>query len=774
MDPDKIRAAFLEKFKTIANERIDKLEELFGKIEDKPSDEDTAEQLMRELHTLKGESRMMGFSDAGRILHAIEDVLKAHQEKSFSELGTFSDVYKETLAEVSGVLIHDEKCAVDAICQNLAQCLEQDKASVADSAQKATSPKKKTKAAAKKKTSDTKTESGTGAKAQEKSPAAKQSNNEVRGSKAASAASKPQAAASKVDDRVDLSRYKLSKMVRVEGAKLDQLSDMAGELFSAHLRLHEIASGLEGLTLEARSLAGNLERFSATIEGGNGALEGMVSGFQSLYRELARMRWLLHERSSSTSTMLDYLLEHVRQIRLLPVSNLFHLYRAAARDIARGTDKQIEVKLEGESTLVDRSILDALGDIMLHLIRNAADHGIEASAERSEAGKTPRGTLILRARPVDDKVWIEVEDDGRGIDPERVVGKALAKGLLSAEQAERIDPDDAIELIFLPGFTTAEIATDFSGRGVGMDVVRTKLQDLGGAIRVVSTPGQGTRFTLELPTSIAIARVLLFGVADQVFALLATFVEKVDRVDLSNLIRTPSGQAIQVDGKTITVADAGELLRLGKTMQASKRIPLVFVEHGGRRLALAVDKLIGERELSIKPFSPFLADVRAVSGVATLEDGTLVLVLHAGEIASSGTRAGKTLLQALIVEQGKTHRVLLVEDSLITRELEKSVLLSFGLEVEEAGDGLEAMEKLASGQFDMIVSDVEMPRMTGFELTRKIKQSENFAHLPVILVTTLGADADRRRGLEAGADGYVVKSEFGSQSFLDLVRRFLN
>jgi two-component system chemotaxis sensor kinase CheA len=758
VDPDKIKAAFLEKFKTIANERIDKLEELFDKIEDNPSDEDTAEQLMRELHTLKGESRMMGFSKAGRILHAIEDVLKYHQDKSFTDVGNFSDVYKETLVEVSGVLIHDEKCTVDATCQKLAQCLEQDKASDADGAEKAASPEQKPKAGAKNKTGD-----------------AKQSIKAAKGAKATSAAPKPQAATSTTDDRVvDLSRYKLSKMVRVEGTKLDQLSDMAGELFSAHLRLHELTSGLEGLTLDARSLAGNLERFSATIEGGNGALEDMVTGFQSLYRDLARMRWLLHERSSGTSTMLDYLLEHVQQIRLLPVSNLFHLYRAAARDIARGTGKQIEVKLEGESTLVDRSILDALGDIMLHLIRNAADHGIESSAERSEAGKNPRGTLILRARPVDDKVWIEVEDDGRGIDPERVVQKALTKGLLSAEQADRIDPDDAIELIFLPGFTTAEIVTDFSGRGVGMDVVRTKLQDLGGAIRVVSTPGQGSRFTLELPTSIAIARVLLFGVADQVFALLATFVEKVDRVDPSALIRTPTGQAIQVDGKTITVADAGELLRLGKTIQASERIPLVFVEHGGRRLALAVDKLIGERELSIKPFSPYLSDVRAVSGVATLEDGTLVLVLHAGEIASSGTRAGKTLLQALIVEQGKTHRVLLVEDSLITRELEKSVLLSFGLEVEEAGDGLEALEKLASGQFDMIVSDVEMPRMTGFELTRSIKQSEKFAHLPVILVTTLGADADRRRGMEAGADGYVVKSEFGSQSFLDLVRRFLS
>jgi len=228
-----------------------------------------------------------------------------------------------------------------------------------------------------------------------------------------------------------------------------------------------------------------------------------------------------------------------------------------------------------------------------------------------------------------------------------------------------------------------------------------------------------------------------------------------------------------VGGRTVPAVDAAELLRLGREEPLPARMPAVVVEHSGRSLTLLVDELIGERELTIKPFSPFLSGIRAVSGAAALEDGTLILVLHAGELSAAGSRLRRGGYKAVRATPRPVHRVLLVEDSLITRELERSVLASFGLEVDEAGDGLDAWEQMSSGAYDLVISDVEMPRMDGLELTRRLKADERFSHIPVIMVTTLGSDQDRRRGLEAGADGYVVKSEFGSQSFLDLVRRFL-
>ncbi len=782
MDQDKIRAAFLEKFRQIACERLAALEDLFCLVRDTPTDQASSEKLMRELHTLKGESRMMGFADAGRILHAVEDALKLHREDDFSKLESLEDLFRESLGEVEGILVREGKPDTDRLCARLGSCMEpaadtpaeETKTEATKSTPKKT--KKKPKTGPKKKAAKPKerADSESAAKPEEETAEGAPSGPRPAGGSAgpAPAAAAPTASRPKGTGGtgIDLSRYRLAKVVRVDGHKLDQLADMTGELFSSHLRMHELTTGMEALSLHARSIAASLDRTLADAP----EVGGVVDEVHSLEREMARIRRLLLERTSGTSTMLDYLLDHVRQIRLLPVASLFSLYRTAARDIARGTGKQINVTLEGEGTLVDRSILDTLGDVMLHLIRNAADHGIESTEERVAAGKEPRGRLSLRARPVNDRVVIEVEDDGRGIDPDRVTRRAVERGLIAEEAAQGLDRDEVMELLFLPGFSTAEQTTETSGRGVGMDVVRSKLQDLGGAIHISSELGRGTLFALELPTSIAIARVLLFRVAGQVFGVLATFVERVEKVPVEQLLKTPSGQAVLVEEQTVAVAEASRLLRLKTPEKTHERLPLVHVEHGGRRVALAVESLIGERELTIKPFSPFLSEIRAVSGVATLEDGSLVLVLHAGEIvASAGERVGKSLLTGVQPVSRHRHRVLLVEDSLITRELERSVLQSFGLEVDEAGDGLEALQLLASGGYDMVVSDVEMPRMDGFELTRKIKADQATAHLPVILVTTLGSDEHRRQGMRAGADAYVVKTEFGSQSFLDLVRRFL-
>jgi two-component system chemotaxis sensor kinase CheA len=494
---------------------------------------------------------------------------------------------------------------------------------------------------------------------------------------------------------------------------------------------------------------------------------------QKLNRDVAQLRRAFNDRASGMATSLDQVIDHVRELRLLPVSTVFDLYLSAAREIARERGKKVSVRVEGGSTMVDRSVLDTLNDVLVHMIRNAVDHGIEDPEERQKLNKPPHGSMTLRARVVGDRILIDVEDDGRGIDVEEVKKSALQKGLITEMEAESLDTEGCLSLIFRSGFSTAKMATELSGRGVGMDVVWTRVQELGGAVRVDSRAGRGTCFTMEMPTSIAITRVLLFSVKEQSFAILATFVDRVVRMERESVMDVSGGKAIVLDERTIPAAEAAEVLQIGEGSWHEGKLPVIVVEHGGRTLALIVEEILGERELTIKPLGPFLAGIRGVSGAAMLEDGTVILVLHAGDIVSSAGRPLSRTMQPLARVEDKVRRALLVEDSLITRELERSMLASLGLHVEEAADGREAMEKLRTMSFDIIVSDVEMPHLNGFELTQRVKQDQRWSHIPVILVTTRGSSDDRQRGVEVGADAYVVKSEFKSKSFIETVRRFL-
>ena len=726
MDADKIRATFLEKFRQVVYERSRTLSDQYEKLIEE-ADEAIADALMRELHTLKGESRMMGFAAAGQVVHALEDAVKQTREDKFRQLPQLREVFFEVLDSVAAIAGQGASPDPEPICHRIAAALE---GKASKPAAKKTKPKKD--------------------KAQGPEP---------RKTQTKEAAPSP---------KNDPSSFELPSMVRISGQDLDRLSDSISDLFSTYLQVQDLGKGITRLRSQASPHQSRDKRKVLDAD-------MLMNSLQSLDRDLAAFHREYRERTLTMATELDLVLDQVRQIRLLPITTLFNVYSSAARDLARAAGKQLQVRIEGETTMVDRSILDALGDMLLHLIRNAIDHGLEEGPKRLGQNKSERGSLWLRAQVVNDRIRIEVEDDGRGIDPGQIRKIALRKGVIKNHEFETLTNQESIELIFAPGFSTAEKTTELSGRGVGMDVVRDRLQDLGGAIYVDSTPGQGTRFSIELPTTVAIARVVMFKAAGQTFALLATFVRRVERISTQSLLETSGGRALTVPEGTISAAHANELLRLGAARSDNEHTPVLLLEHGDRRIALLVDELIGEQELTIKPFSPYLSKIQSVSGAATLEDGSLVLLLHAGELISLAGRVHAPM--AFFTNQtGQTeqqHRVLLVEDSIITRELERSVLVSFGLLVEEAGDGVEALNLLMQREFDVVVSDVEMPNMDGLELTRRIKQEEATEHLPVILVTTLASEEDKRRGMEAGADGYIVKSEFGSQAFIDLVSNFL-
>ena len=749
MDTKKAREALLEKFRSICTERINTLVDLFASVQDKPDDADVVEKLMREIHTLKGELKIMSFPEGGQIVHALEDGLKILRENAFANAGSLYDMFTEVLDAVSGSVLGDVKPDVEDFRERLSAWGDT-----------YTPGKKKDDLKAKPKVK-TKPKTKSKSKPKEKPKPAKKP-------------PAPPQPAPVVPETDDPRPQMLPNVVRVSGAKLDQLGDMAGDLFTSYLRLSKISSALDGVLLDIRNLTAAITHLETVYAELNLPVELHPAWqCQKLNRDVAQMRRAFNDRVSGMATSLDQVIDHVRELRLLPVSTVFDLYLSAAREIARERDKKVSIRIEGGSTMVDRSVLDTLNDVLVHMIRNAVDHGIEYPRERQEAGKPPHGSMILRARVVGDRILIDVEDDGKGIDVEDVKKSALGKGLISEMEAENLDDEGALSLIFRSGFSTAKKATEISGRGVGMDVVWTRVQELGGAVRVDSRPGKGTCFTLEMPTSIAITRVLLFSAAEQSFAILATFVDRVVRLERESVIDVSGGKAIVLDDRTIPAAAAAEVLQIGRDVRDEGKLPIIVVEHGGRTLALIVDEVLGERELTIKPLGMFLAGIRGVSGAAMLEDGTVILVLHAGDIVSSAGRPLSRIVPAATRMEEKVRRALLVEDSLITRELERSMLASLGLHVEEAADGREAMEKLRSMTFDIIVSDVEMPHINGFELTERVKQDQRWSHIPVILVTTRGSSADRQRGVEVGADAYVVKSEFKSKSFIETVRRFL-
>jgi chemotaxis protein histidine kinase CheA len=750
VDTKKAREALLEKFRSICTERINTLVDLFAKVQDKPDDADIIEKLMREIHTLKGELKIMSFPEGGQIVHALEDGLKVLRDNAFANATTLYDMFTEILDAVSGNVLGDVKPDVEDFRERLSAWgdtytpgKKKDDSKVKPKKKPKSKPKPKSKAKPK-------------AESKPKKPAE---------------APRPEPVIPQTEDpRPQM----LPNVVRVSGAKLDQLGDMAGDLFTSYLRLSKISSALDGVLLDIRNLTAAITHLETVYAELNLPVELHPAWqCQKLNRDVAQMRRAFNDRVSGMATSLDQVIDHVRELRLLPVSTVFDLYLSAAREIARERDKKVSIRIEGGSTMVDRSVLDTLNDVLVHMIRNAVDHGIEYPQERQEAGKPPHGSMVLRARVVGDRILIDVEDDGKGIDVEVVRKSALQKGLISEMEAENLDSEGTLSLIFRSGFSTTKKATELSGRGVGMDVVWTRVQELGGAVRVDSKPGRGTCFTLEMPTSIAITRVLLFSAAEQSFAILATFVDRVVRLERESVIDVSGGMAIVLDDQTIPAAAAAEVLQIGRDTRDEGKLPIIVVEHGGRTLALIVDEVLGERELTIKPLGMFLAGIRGVSGAAMLEDGTVILVLHAGDVVSSAGRPLSRMVQQATRIEDKVRRALLVEDSLITRELERSMLASLGLHVEEAADGREAMEKLRAMTFDIIVSDVEMPHINGFELTERVKQDQRWSHIPVILVTTRGSSADRQRGVEVGADAYVVKSEFKSKSFIETVRRFL-
>ncbi len=542
------------------------------------------------------------------------------------------------------------------------------------------------------------------------------------------------------------SELRLSDTVRVRLDRLDDVIRLMGEVLSGHHHLH-------GLVDQARELSATLPaEQQGPFHAFHRELKDSVLGHDSLMSDL-------HDRAL--------------QMRMLPLSVVFDPLAHMSRDLAQSLGKQVDCRVRGSEIELDRQMIDRLSDPLIHLLRNALDHGLEPPAERQAAGKSPRGQLIIEAWQDADWVVVEMRDDGAGIALEAVRQKALAKQLVSEEQLNALSEQETLELIFLPGFSTKSMITDFSGRGVGMDVVkRTVVDEFNGDLQLASERGSGTRFTLRLPLSLAMMRVLLVSVGGVNLGVTAPYVSELVECSSHSFIDAAGQRTLILRNEFVPVVSLAQLLELPATTAAADNTLLLVVHQRHQKLALIIDSLIDERDMVIKPLPAHLRYLPLVSGMVSMGRNALVSLLHVPALLEA-SRHGAQRPNEELATAALAKRILVVDDSLNTREIEKDVLEAWGYHVTLAENGRDGLAKALAEPFDAILTDVEMPVMDGFALTARLRENEVYRYRPIIIITSREKEADRRRGIEVGADAYIVKGSFDQNNLVETLQALL-
>ncbi len=486
----------------------------------------------------------------------------------------------------------------------------------------------------------------------------------------------------------------------------------------------------------------------------------------------------LHDSVEILSHLVDETQQLVMDIRMLPISLLFNPFSRSVRDLARERNKSVDLVIQGGDTRVDKRAIEELSDPLLHLLRNAIDHGMEPSDERRAAHKDETGKITLRAFQGIDKTIIEVIDDGPGIDRERVKEKALKKKLITEKESKHMLDAEVFDILFMPGFSTAEMVTDLSGRGVGMDVVKNNVEKLSGSVEILSTLGQGTIVRIAIPLTLATAKAFLVRCSKHILALPIFSAVQVLRLQPCDIQTVKGREAIYWQGEIIPCARLNVLLSFPETdlEEPDEKRPFLLLKHGGKRIAFQVDDVMGVEEIVMRNLGSHLGRLPVFSGSSILGTGEIALIIDVARLFTMAQiKAGNLFLERNMSETPKDtrQRILLVEDQMTTRLLEKSILEAAGFLVETAEDGIDALEKLETTLFHLVMTDVQMPNMDGFTLTETLKKDTRFSQIPVIIVTSLEREEERKQGLLAGADAFLLKKSFNQESLIQTIRTLI-
>ena len=560
--------------------------------------------------------------------------------------------------------------------------------------------------------------------------------------------------------------------IRIGVSKVDALLLQAEELVAVKLALDERLADLRRLLplSEIRKGRGRGKNVASLCGGEERArLIALDEGLRGLEKAMAADR-------RQAEGLLRNLLEGAKGILMLPASTLLQGFPKMVRDLARDLGKEVELTLSGGEIEMDKRILEGMKDPLIHLVRNAVDHGIESSEDRLALGKGSVGRLTLSVSHVEGgQAEIVLADDGAGIDGGKLRRSAVKAALLTEEEALALSDEAALALIFRSGLSTSPLITDVSGRGLGMAIVQEGVEALGGKISLQSERGRGTTFRIALPLTLATFRGVLVEEWEQIFVVPTSKVERVARIDGAQVRRIEGRELISLGGRPVALVRLGSLLGLAPAERGGgeEKLSVVVLSASGLSVAFAVDRVVGEQEVLLKSLGRQLRHVPNVAGATVLGSGRVVPVLNVKELLEGVSRGGGAGLSLSEGEAESRRSVLVVEDSITSRALIRNILTSAGYDVEAAVDGQEAWELLSGRSFDIVVSDVEMPRMNGFELTAKIRGDASMADLPVVLVTSLDSPRDRERGIDAGADAYIVKSHFDQGNLIEVMGRLL-
>jgi len=738
-------AKFTARFVEEARDHIANLNHGLVELEKRPDDAENLNAIFRSAHTIKGSSRMLKLTAITEVAHKLEDALGALREGKIPHSRALADLLFRGLDAVSTMVDNiaaGEQIALDnaPLCEALSQAAE------------GALPRKLPASGGAGLDPGPPAAAGIPASVPDAAPPPV-SPSDNTGATGSAAAREPRPAA--------------AETIRVRTNKLDDLIRLMGEVVSHQNKLKQRILDLGGLEREARRQVELL---------GQGRATSPLEGARSLHAGLKQLLSVIRQDKTLQDILTAEFQEKALMMRMVPVSLVFDPLHRLARDLAGAMGKDVEFVTAGGEIELDKKMVEKLGDPLLHLLRNALDHGIESSQERQRAGKPPRGRVSLSASHEAGSILIELRDDGAGISTAKVKEKALAKKLFDAETLESMDEEALVDLIFLPGFSTSGMITDISGRGVGMDVVkRNVVEDLKGSVKIATRSGLGSSFEIRLPLTLAIMRILLVSARGRIFGISTHYVTEILKVPTAAIIDVVRKKALRLREELIPVVDLAELLNsVGADHKREAQLLVIVVRIANEKMGFVVDAILDEEDMVIKSLPELLKGVRLVSGVTISGRNELIAVLNVPAVLETAKSATAPWSEPAAAEdRNREINILVVDDSVNTREIERDILEAYGYRVTIAGDGIEALEKAGGTAFDLVITDVEMPRLNGFALTERLRADPGYRDVPIIIVTSREKDEDKRKGIQVGASAYIVKGAFDQSNLVETVQNLV-
>lgn len=740
---EKLRRELIEIFRGEFGEQIQVMTECLLDLEKAPQGDKSKhniDTIFRAAHNIKGSSKGLEFDDMGDIAHALEDIFTALREEKVIINPAICGICLEALDAMSHIMqSHVDKSQPDDFSELLVRLRQEigtgDSGSNTEKTVDVTDPASKRESAEKGVTSV---------------------KHDV--------------------EQINSIRVSIDKLIEV-GTIGDELvgvkiknSDISFQLKQLERKVNDINSTWEAIVerTKKRRTGGadvDLQALYTSLSDKDSALKSNIS----------EMLYNMRSVNAEFGLTLDSLNENARVLRLMPVATLLRPLLRTVRDLAQEMHKSVDVVIKGEEVELDRAILEQIKSPMIHLLRNAVDHGLEDTDERLRSGKPETSIITIKVTEEGSDILIAVQDDGRGIDLNQIRETAMAKHILTSDEAEKLSEDALLDLLFAPGFSTKDIITDISGRGVGLDVVRTNIQTVKGRISIDTEKGMGTTMTMRFPLTIATDRGILVKVSDQLFIIPTQSVTRILNLTTTGTQALEGNMSIMLEDQPIPLFYMADIIEMGRdTSQVAPAKLALVISKGRSTLGFVIDEIIGEREIAVKALMQPLAKAKYITGATLSGRGEVILVLNPSDLVESAlkTRSGQ-LRAGTKKESSTTPTILLVEDSITTRTLEESIFKNKGYDVVSVVNGAEAWDVLQKESFDIVVTDIEMPVMGGFELTEKIKQDKTLKDIPVVIVTACSSDEDKRRGVKAGANAYITKGKFEATALLKVVEQLL-